>query len=103
MVGVPVSLQLANLVLSSSTTKTRLLFICREKVSRFPYPHVRAGWRFLSQCSCKVEALSAFTTNNKSILADDEDNSVLMPLAKRSKRYNPHAIHAMAFVLEILG
>ncbi|PRD32747.1 UNVERIFIED_CONTAM: hypothetical protein NCL1_19551 [Trichonephila clavipes] len=39
--------QLANLVLFSNTTKTRLLFICRKKDSRFRYPHNRAGWALL--------------------------------------------------------
>ncbi|GFX74898.1 uncharacterized protein TNCV_1844701 [Trichonephila clavipes] len=50
-----------------------------------------------------VEALSAFPPTNKSILTDDEDNSVVIPLAKRSKRYNSPAIHAMAFILAIPG
>ncbi|GFT61456.1 uncharacterized protein TNCV_2480111 [Trichonephila clavipes] len=50
-----------------------------------------------------VEALSASPPTNKSILADDEDNSVVIPLSKRSKRYNPPAIHTMAFILAIPG
>ncbi|GFX69168.1 uncharacterized protein TNCV_3563441 [Trichonephila clavipes] len=49
------------------------------------------------------EALSPFPPTNKSILTDDEDNSVVIPLRKRSKRYNPCAIHAMAFILAIPG
>ncbi|GFX61175.1 uncharacterized protein TNCV_4565701 [Trichonephila clavipes] len=65
---------------------------------------VRVG-RYLSHCSCKeiVEALSATSPNNKSILTDDEDNSVIIPLLKRSKCYNPPAIQAMAFILAIPG
>ncbi|GFT83167.1 hypothetical protein TNCV_2129781 [Trichonephila clavipes] len=47
-----------------------------------------------------VEALSASPPTNKSILIDYEDNSVVIPLAKRSKRYNPPAIHVMDFILE---
>ncbi|GFV77138.1 hypothetical protein TNCV_1771501 [Trichonephila clavipes] len=47
-----------------------------------------------------VEALSASPPTNKSILTDDEDNSVVIPLAKRWKRYNPPAIHDMTFILK---
>ncbi|GFW01258.1 histone-lysine N-methyltransferase SETMAR [Trichonephila clavipes] len=43
-----------------------------------------------------VEALSASPPANRSILTD---NSVVIPLAKRSKRYNPPTIHVMAFIL----
>ncbi|GFT02200.1 uncharacterized protein TNCV_84591 [Trichonephila clavipes] len=50
-----------------------------------------------------VEALSASPPTNRSILANDEDNSVIIPLAKRSKCYNPPAIHVMAFILAISG
>ncbi|GFV67755.1 uncharacterized protein TNCV_4624351 [Trichonephila clavipes] len=50
-----------------------------------------------------VEMLSASPPSNKSILTDDEDNSVVITLAKRSKRYNPPTIHAMAFILAIPG
>ncbi|GFX16230.1 uncharacterized protein TNCV_4704841 [Trichonephila clavipes] len=50
-----------------------------------------------------AEALSASPPTNKSILADDEDNSVVVPLSKRSKRCNPPAVHAMAFILAIPG
>ncbi|GFW57670.1 hypothetical protein TNCV_2925891 [Trichonephila clavipes] len=50
----------------------------------------------------KLEIFEALPTN-KSILTDDEDNSAVNPLAKRSKRYNPPAIHAMAFILAIPG
>ncbi|GFX98407.1 uncharacterized protein TNCV_4001761 [Trichonephila clavipes] len=50
-----------------------------------------------------VEALSASSPTSKSILTDDEDNSVVIPLAKRLKRYNPPAIHLMAFILAIPG
>ncbi|GFS80827.1 uncharacterized protein TNCV_1334551 [Trichonephila clavipes] len=46
-----------------------------------------------------VEELSAFPFTNKSILTDDEDNSVVIPLVKISKRYNSPAIHVMAFIL----
>ncbi|PRD29558.1 UNVERIFIED_CONTAM: hypothetical protein NCL1_29024 [Trichonephila clavipes] len=51
--GVHVLLQLANLALLSNTTKTRLLCICRKKDLGFRYPHDRAGWSYLSHCSCK--------------------------------------------------
>ncbi|GFV56562.1 DUF4817 domain-containing protein [Trichonephila clavipes] len=50
-----------------------------------------------------VEALSASPPTHKSILNDDEDNSVVIPLAKISKRYNPPAVHIMAFILLISG
>ncbi|GFU63793.1 uncharacterized protein TNCV_3321901 [Trichonephila clavipes] len=50
-----------------------------------------------------AEALSASPPTNKSILTDDEDNSVVIPLAKRSKRYNTPVIHVMAFILAISG
>ncbi|GFX61571.1 uncharacterized protein TNCV_2745461 [Trichonephila clavipes] len=50
-----------------------------------------------------VEALSVSPPTNRSILTDDEDNSVVIPLAKRSKRYNPPATHVMAFILAIPG
>ncbi|GFS71941.1 uncharacterized protein TNCV_1702151 [Trichonephila clavipes] len=50
-----------------------------------------------------IEALSASPPTNKSILTDDEDNSVVIPLAKRPKRYNPPVIHVMAFILDIPG
>ncbi|GFV91936.1 uncharacterized protein TNCV_2976071 [Trichonephila clavipes] len=50
-----------------------------------------------------VEALSVSPPANKSIFTDDEDNSVVVPLAKRSKRYNPPAIHVLAFILAIPG
>ncbi|GFW15628.1 uncharacterized protein TNCV_3581261 [Trichonephila clavipes] len=50
-----------------------------------------------------VEALSASPPTNESILNNDEDNSVVVPLTKRSKRYNPPAIHVMAFILAIPG
>ncbi|GFV85494.1 hypothetical protein TNCV_3773181 [Trichonephila clavipes] len=39
----------------------------------------------------------------RSILIDDEDNSVEIPLAKRWKRYNPPATHVKAFILVIPG
>ncbi|GFV69526.1 uncharacterized protein TNCV_2779431 [Trichonephila clavipes] len=48
-----------------------------------------------------VEALSASPPTNKCILTDDEDKSVVIPLTKRSKRYNPPAVHVMAFILAI--
>ncbi|GFW04883.1 uncharacterized protein TNCV_4881181 [Trichonephila clavipes] len=50
-----------------------------------------------------VEALSGSPPTNKSILTGYEDNSVVIPLAKRSKLYNPLAIHVMAFILAIPG
>ncbi|GFX64477.1 uncharacterized protein TNCV_4043671 [Trichonephila clavipes] len=50
-----------------------------------------------------VEALSASLPTNKSILTHDENNSVVIPLAKRSKRYNLPAIHVMAFKQAIPG
>ncbi|PRD32336.1 UNVERIFIED_CONTAM: hypothetical protein NCL1_20770 [Trichonephila clavipes] len=75
---------------------------------------------YLSHCSCKayllahsciiiklgveiVEALSASPSTNKSILTVDEDNSVVIPHAKISKRYNPPAVFAMFFILAIPG
>ncbi|GFY05068.1 uncharacterized protein TNCV_562001 [Trichonephila clavipes] len=48
-----------------------------------------------------VGALSAFPPTNKSILTDDEDNNVVIPLVKRSKRCNPPAIYVMAFIMAI--
>ncbi|GFS58522.1 uncharacterized protein TNCV_111401 [Trichonephila clavipes] len=65
---------------------------------------VRAG-RYLSHCSCKdiVEAFSTSPPTNKSILTNDDDNSVVFPPAKRSKRYDPPAIHAIAFILTVPG
>ncbi|GFW63590.1 uncharacterized protein TNCV_4328781 [Trichonephila clavipes] len=48
-----------------------------------------------------VEELSASPITNKSILAVDEVNSVVIPLSKRSKRCNPPAVHVMAFILAI--
>ncbi|GFY31563.1 retrovirus-related Pol polyprotein from transposon 17.6 [Trichonephila clavipes] len=74
--------------------------------SRFLYPHDRAGWAcYLNQCSCKetTEALSASPPTSQSILTDYEDKSVVIPPAKRSKHYNPPAMHAMAFILAIPG
>ncbi|GFX12694.1 uncharacterized protein TNCV_3158151 [Trichonephila clavipes] len=45
-----------------------------------------------------VEALSAFAPTNKSILSDNEDNRVVCnSTRKEPKRYNPPAIHVMAF------
>ncbi|GFU82935.1 hypothetical protein TNCV_2967541 [Trichonephila clavipes] len=48
-----------------------------------------------------VEALSTSPPTKKSILTDDEVNSVVIPLAKRSKLYNPAAVNVMAFILAI--
>ncbi|GFW68228.1 hypothetical protein TNCV_1881081 [Trichonephila clavipes] len=45
-----------------------------------------------------VEALSASPPTNKSISTDDEDNSVVISLAKRSKHCNPPAIHVTTFI-----
>ncbi|GFT49650.1 hypothetical protein TNCV_3367891 [Trichonephila clavipes] len=39
----------------------------------------------------------------KVFLTDDEDNRVVIAFTKRSKRYNPPAIHVMAFILAIKG
>ncbi|PRD30020.1 UNVERIFIED_CONTAM: hypothetical protein NCL1_27669 [Trichonephila clavipes] len=50
-----------------------------------------------------VETISTSPLTNKSILTDDEDNNVVIPLAKRSERYNPPAIHVMTFILAIPG
>ncbi|GFV15228.1 uncharacterized protein TNCV_787191 [Trichonephila clavipes] len=50
-----------------------------------------------------VEALSTSPPTNRSILTDDEDNSVVTPLAKRSKRYISPATHIIAFMLAIPG
>ncbi|GFV81073.1 uncharacterized protein TNCV_2270571 [Trichonephila clavipes] len=50
-----------------------------------------------------VEALSDSPPTKRSILTDDEDNSVIIPLAKRSKLYNPLAVHVMALILAISG
>ncbi|GFV39995.1 uncharacterized protein TNCV_4412261 [Trichonephila clavipes] len=54
-----------------------------------------------------VEALAASLSlslpTKKSILTDDEVNSVVISLAKRPKRYNPSAMHVMAFILAIPG
>ncbi|GFT00388.1 hypothetical protein TNCV_1981381 [Trichonephila clavipes] len=51
----------------------------------------------------KLSFLVLLPPTNKSILTDEEDNSAGIPLAKRSKRYNPPAIHVMAFTLAIPG
>ncbi|GFS99174.1 hypothetical protein TNCV_1600191 [Trichonephila clavipes] len=48
-----------------------------------------------------VEALSTSPPINKRILTVDENNRVVIALAKRSKRYNLPAVHAMAFILAI--
>ncbi|GFX00640.1 uncharacterized protein TNCV_2236471 [Trichonephila clavipes] len=48
-----------------------------------------------------VEALRGSPPTNKSILTDDEDNNVVIPLTKRSKGYNPPAIHVTTFILTI--
>ncbi|GFX28978.1 hypothetical protein TNCV_3030211 [Trichonephila clavipes] len=50
-----------------------------------------------------VEALSASPPTNKSILIDDDDNPVVIPLAKRSKLYDPPVMHEMSFILAIPG
>ncbi|GFX34789.1 uncharacterized protein TNCV_2515041 [Trichonephila clavipes] len=50
-----------------------------------------------------VKVLSASPPTNKSILTVDEDNSVVIPLTKRSKHYNPPATHVMVFILAIPG
>ncbi|GFV02358.1 hypothetical protein TNCV_1022861 [Trichonephila clavipes] len=48
-----------------------------------------------------AEELAASPPTNKTILTDDEDNSVVISLPKRSKCYNPPAIRAMYFILAI--
>ncbi|GFX10999.1 hypothetical protein TNCV_512591 [Trichonephila clavipes] len=50
-----------------------------------------------------VEALAASPPTNKSIFTDDKVNSVVIPLSKRPKRYDPPDIHVMAFILAIPG
>ncbi|GFX07532.1 hypothetical protein TNCV_5092431 [Trichonephila clavipes] len=50
-----------------------------------------------------VEALSASPPTIKGILTDDEDNSVVIPLSERSKRYNSPDIHVMTFIMAIPG
>ncbi|GFW69246.1 hypothetical protein TNCV_2366241 [Trichonephila clavipes] len=44
-----------------------------------------------------VGALSASPPTNTSILTVDEDNSVVIPLEKRLKIYNPPATHGLEF------
>ncbi|GFV44591.1 hypothetical protein TNCV_2006621 [Trichonephila clavipes] len=48
-----------------------------------------------------VEALAASPPSNNSILTDDEDNSIVIPLAKRSRCYNTSTKHFMPFILAI--
>ncbi|GFS96841.1 uncharacterized protein TNCV_4177551 [Trichonephila clavipes] len=48
-----------------------------------------------------AEALSASLPTSKRILTDEEDNRDIIPLAKRSTRYNPIPIHVIAFILVI--
>ncbi|GFS97389.1 hypothetical protein TNCV_733311 [Trichonephila clavipes] len=50
-----------------------------------------------------VQALAASPPTNKSILTDDGDDNVVISLAKRSKFYNPPAIHVMSFILAFPG
>ncbi|GFW23028.1 hypothetical protein TNCV_3801291 [Trichonephila clavipes] len=50
-----------------------------------------------------VEALAASPPTDKIIFPDDEDNSVVIQLTKRSKSYDPLAIHIMPFILAIPG
>ncbi|GFW75650.1 uncharacterized protein TNCV_4428331 [Trichonephila clavipes] len=50
-----------------------------------------------------VEALAASPPTNKRILTDDEDGKVTIPIAKRSKCYNPPSIYVMALILTIPG
>ncbi|GFX54899.1 hypothetical protein TNCV_3318161 [Trichonephila clavipes] len=66
-----------------------------------PFGEFRRAKIALSQN--RIEALSASPPTNRNILTDDENNSVVIPFAKRSKRYNPPAIHVMAFILAIQG
>ncbi|PRD21185.1 UNVERIFIED_CONTAM: hypothetical protein NCL1_52539 [Trichonephila clavipes] len=49
-----------------------------------------------------LKAIAGSPPSNKSILTHDEDNRVVIPLAERSKCYDPPAIHVMPFILAIL-
>ncbi|GFX05587.1 uncharacterized protein TNCV_3434911 [Trichonephila clavipes] len=50
-----------------------------------------------------VKVLAASPPTKKRILTDNEDNNVVILFAKRSKCYDPPAIHAMPFILAIPG
>ncbi|GFW50294.1 uncharacterized protein TNCV_4697101 [Trichonephila clavipes] len=70
-------------------------FLCKQDAisNKIPLKIKMGRLKFNLEIS---EALSASPPTNKSILTDDEDNSVVIPLAKRSK-------HVMAFILVIPG
>ncbi|GFW18998.1 hypothetical protein TNCV_165111 [Trichonephila clavipes] len=67
-------------------------YIGRQYIPLRSNPHDRAEI---------AEALSASPPTHKSIKV--KKISVVMPLVKRSKRYNPPAIHVMVFILAIPG
>ncbi|GFV72004.1 transposable element Tc1 transposase [Trichonephila clavipes] len=46
-----------------------------------------------------AETLAASPSTNINILIDDEDNSVVIPPTRKSKYYNPPAIHVMFFYI----
>ncbi|GFX15538.1 uncharacterized protein TNCV_3304671 [Trichonephila clavipes] len=75
-------------------------FLCKQDATsnEVPLKIEMDGLKFKLEI---VEALSASSPTIKSFLTDDEDNSVVIPLVKRSKRYDPPAIHVMAFILGI--
>ncbi|GFW54902.1 uncharacterized protein TNCV_2655411 [Trichonephila clavipes] len=77
-------------------------FLCKQDgiLNKIPQKIKMNGSKFKLEI---VEALLAAPSTNKSILTGDEDNSVVIPRAKRSKRYNPPAIHVTAFILAIPG
>ncbi|GFW52103.1 uncharacterized protein TNCV_2819721 [Trichonephila clavipes] len=78
-------------------------FLCKQDTvsNKFP-PKIKTD-RFKLKLRDSRSALAASPPTNKSILTDDEDNNVVIPLAKRSKCYNPPAIHVMSFILAISG
>ncbi|GFS85586.1 uncharacterized protein TNCV_2794271 [Trichonephila clavipes] len=78
------------------------LFLCKQDAISYKIP-LKITMDHLKFKLEIAEALSTSPPTNKSILADYEDNSVVIPLANRSKRYNPPATHVMAFILAIPG
>ncbi|GFV40863.1 hypothetical protein TNCV_1637471 [Trichonephila clavipes] len=86
------------------TTSQNTLHVSRlEPGSQHERPPPMIARRTRIRGSAIVEALSTSPPTNKSILTDEEDNSVVVPSVKRSKRYNPPAMHVMAFILAIPG
>ncbi|GFW76706.1 uncharacterized protein TNCV_4944231 [Trichonephila clavipes] len=86
-------------ILSVSTVENSW-FLCKQDAISNKIPKKIK----MNRLKCKleiVEALSASPPTNKSILTDDE--CVVIPFVKRSKRYIPPAIHVMAFILAIPG